>query len=272
MVSEAWLAAPCAEFPNGNAALHRGAVWECADVVGAPSCELPEAEPTSRAEPQILDSVSPCLPVQPLPLFADDDEDHKDDEQEDEPGFIEVVDELTLEGAVDEFELVVAAPGAEADAALADRDEDEREPVAHDPFATLVGALEDTARALGAGEPGVACLRALFGVTRWDAIDAIAAADPGGPAVEALLAGQILVRSETRANAVARASGFTEQVLAWQGILRGETEDFALCAALDEWAADVLARVLGAPARAETIRRELRRRGVAAFGLVANAA
>jgi hypothetical protein len=265
MVSEAWFAAPCAEFPNGNAALHRGAVWECADVVGAPSCEFPEAKLTARADPQIL-SPSLCLPVQPLSLVADDEDD------EDEPGLIEVVDELTLDGAVDEFELAVAAPGAESDAALGDRDEDEREPAAHDPFVTLVGALEDTALALGAGEPGVACLRALFGVTRWDAIDAIAAADPGAPAIEALLAGRILVRSEARANAVARASGFTEQVLAWQGILRGETEDFALCAALDEWAADVLARVLGAPARAETIRRELRRRGVAAFGLVANAA
>ena len=107
MVSEAWFAAPCAEFPNGNAALHRGAVWECADVVGAPSCELPEAEPTSPAEPQILDSVPPCLPVQPLSLLAD----HEDEPQEDEPGLIEVVDELTFDGAVDEFELAVAAPG-----------------------------------------------------------------------------------------------------------------------------------------------------------------
>lgn len=243
MVSEAWFVAPCAEFPNGNAALHRGAVWACADVVGAPSCALPE-----------------------------DDENDQDEAREDQAGLIEIVDELTLDGAVDEFELAAAAPGAEADPAHVDRDEDEREPIAQDPFATLVGALEDTALALGAGEPGVACLRALFGVTRWDAIDAIAAGNPGGPGIEALLAGQILVRSEARANVVARASGFTEQVLAWQGVLRGETEDFALCAALDEWAADVLARVLGAPARAETIRRELRRRGVAAFGLVANAA
>ena len=76
---------------------------------------------------------------------------------------------------------------------------------------------------------------------------------------------------------IRRSSGFTAKVLAWQGILRGESEDFALSDGgalepLDEWAADVLARVLGAPARTDGIRRELRRRGVAAFGLVASAA
>jgi hypothetical protein len=37
---------------------------------------------------------------------------------------------------------------------------------------------------------------------------------------------------------------------------------------LDEWAADLLARLLGAPARATGLRRDLRSRGVAAFGLV----
>jgi hypothetical protein len=61
-------------------------------------------------------------------------------------------------------------------------------------------------------------------------------------------------------------------VLAWQGILRGESEDFGALGPLDEWAADVVARVVGNPARADGIRRELRRRGVAAFGVVADAA
>jgi hypothetical protein len=37
---------------------------------------------------------------------------------------------------------------------------------------------------------------------------------------------------------------------------------------LDEWAADVLARLFGAPDRSAQLRRELRGRGVAAFGLI----
>jgi hypothetical protein len=60
---------------------------------------------------------------------------------------------------------------------------------------------------------------------------------------------------------------------AWRGILCGESEDFSLCATpLDEWAAGALARILDAPHKAGQLRRELRARGVAAFGLVAVAA
>ena len=74
-----------------------------------------------------------------------------------------------------------------------------------------------------------------------------------------------------------RSSPFTAKVVAWQGILRGESEDFSLpdggaLEPLDEWAADVLARVLGSPARADAVRRDVRRRGIAAFGLVSEAA
>ena len=57
--------------------------------------------------------------------------------------------------------------------------------------------------------------------------------------------------------------------LAWRGILLGESEDFSLCSTpLDEWAAGALARILSAPHKAAHLRRELRARGVAAFGLV----
>ena len=64
------------------------------------------------------------------------------------------------------------------------------------------------------------------------------------------------------------------QALAWQGILRGESEDFGACggAMLDEWCAALIAGVLGQSVRADGLKRELRRRGVAAFGLVEQAA
>jgi hypothetical protein len=56
---------------------------------------------------------------------------------------------------------------------------------------------------------------------------------------------------------------------AWRRILRGESEDFSACALpLDEWSATVLASLLGAPAKSAQLRRELRARGVAAFGLL----
>jgi hypothetical protein len=56
---------------------------------------------------------------------------------------------------------------------------------------------------------------------------------------------------------------------AWRAILRGESEDFSKCAAtLDEWAANALASILSAPQKAGQLRRELRARGVAAFGLI----
>ncbi|HEY2511863.1 MAG TPA: hypothetical protein VGI39_13435 [Polyangiaceae bacterium] len=56
---------------------------------------------------------------------------------------------------------------------------------------------------------------------------------------------------------------------AWAAILRGEGEDFSVCGTpLDEWAAATAAGILGAPHKAAQLRRELRARGVAAFGLI----
>ncbi len=169
---------------------------------------------------------------------------------------IEIVDELSFEDAVDDG-LVVAEPaGAGA------------EPAPADPFARLVSSLEEVARGLGARDEGIACLAALFGQTRLDGFN------PGECAAEALVAAGVVARG---ARGFSRSQTFTAKVLAWQGILRGESEDFSLpdggaLDPLDEWAADLVARVVGPPARADLIRRELRRRGIAAFGLVAEAA
>ena len=56
---------------------------------------------------------------------------------------------------------------------------------------------------------------------------------------------------------------------AWQSAFRGDEPDFSVCSAmLDEWSADVLAKLLGKREVMETLRRELRARGVAAFGLL----
>jgi hypothetical protein len=58
---------------------------------------------------------------------------------------------------------------------------------------------------------------------------------------------------------------------AWHGVLGGSETDFSACgdAPLDEWAAGLLAALIGAPGAASELRRELRAHGVAAFGLLA---
>jgi hypothetical protein len=108
------------------------------------------------------------------------------------------------------------------------------EAVAADPFLTLVTVVKDVAVSFGADPSSAAQLDSLLGLQSSD-------------------------------------EAVPPQALAWRGILRGESEDYEACgsASLDEWAADVVARVLGGATRADGIRRELRRRGVAAFGMVA---
>jgi hypothetical protein len=169
---------------------------------------------------------------------------------------IEIVDELSFDDAVDDG-LVAAEPARSTE-----------EPGASDPFTRLVSSLEEVVRGLGAGDEGIACLAALFGQTRLDGFN------PGERAAEALVAAGVVARG---ARGFSRSQTFTATVLAWQGILRGESEDFSLpdggaLEPLDEWAADLLARIVGLPGREEGIRRDLRRRGIAAFGLVAEAA
>jgi len=69
-------------------------------------------------------------------------------------------------------------------------------------------------------------------------------------------------------------AAFLRVVAEWRRVLAGEGGDFSKCGSrtFDEWSADFLARLLGAPARLDWLKRELRQRGVAAFGLVENAA
>jgi hypothetical protein len=164
--------------------------------------------------------------------------------EEDDSGWesVEIVDELTWSDAVDESE----GPGPTAD-----------------PFLRLVAAVEEAACSFGAGNESIHLLRGLLGVTRLDV-----AVDPA--ARSSLLSADILTQSSA---GIVRSDRFTRQVLAWQDILREKSEDFSGCGAatLDEWGADLVARTLGSSQRSDAIRRELRKRGVAAFGLVAAA-
>lgn len=68
----------------------------------------------------------------------------------------------------------------------------------------------------------------------------------------------------------APGSSFVSTAVAWRKVLRGESSDFSDCgtSTLDVWGTDLL-KALGVGAAAGTdVRRELRRRGVAAFGML----
>jgi hypothetical protein len=159
------------------------------------------------------------------------------------------------EPTVAEVALCAREPGPEMDAC---------EPVS-DPFVTLKRWLGEVASAWGASEEVATGLRGLLGETRLEAARLPVAT------VEALIAGKYV---EQTADGIMRTEVLARTVLAWQGVLRGEGDDLAACgrATLDEWSADIVARLLGSPSLATALRRELRQRGVAAFGLVAQAA
>jgi hypothetical protein len=247
--------AACTEFPNDNPALHRGVIWYCATVGAPASCDLPVTAASSavlaieRVHPMDDDALDELSPEAAEPDASDSDayrETATDGETESatdrETETIEIVDELIFEDDADE------TPASAANA---------------DPFLALADTMESAAHAAGASDDDRALLRALLGLTRTASV----ALDPDA---QDRLDPQLAVQGP---NGVIRAETLTRQVLAWQGILRGESEDYAACgsATLDEWAADLVARVLGSAARAGSIRRDLRSRGVAAFGLVAAA-
>jgi hypothetical protein len=129
-------------------------------------------------------------------------------------------------------------------------------PAPDDPFTVLVCMLADVA--IQAGSPNVASLLPglLFDGRLPDTIDA--------DVLDALRAAGLWDGREI-------AGTFVTTTCAWRAILRGTSDDFDACGAamLDEWASDLLAKLLNSPAKATTLRQELRSRGVAAFGLAA---
>ncbi len=240
------MASLAAEFPNDNPDLHEGVIWVCLDVTGAPS---PERRVTVVAALEAEPAPAPQLEAAPEP----------EPEPEPEPAEIEeapparssgifmIADapfEIELEADDDEgivveeitpfddgpIEVVASEPPVEATPVPA---------APEDPFMTFVNALVDVA--IAQGSPFVASQL---------------------PAL--LVDGRLEPGVDVDAAVVKTAR-------AWQGILRGTSEDWDAIggAMLDEWAADLLAHMLGAVDRAQALKRELRARGIAGFGLAA---
>jgi hypothetical protein len=224
--------AACSEFPNDNTALHLGAVWVCEELLG-PVRPIPVV---AEAVVEIEAPVEAEVQVAVDPAVAV--------EAAPEPVTLPTPPVLEADDDSDDIEIVDEIAMDDAIDEMPEPPAASEPPPAEDPFGTLVRLLEDMARGASAGEKAIAILRAILGRERLG--------DDAAP---------------EHATLRAQAAG-------WQALLRNESEDFEACgpSPLDEWSATVLARALGEPSRVDSLRRELRRRGVAAFGLVAEAA
>lgn len=277
------------EFPNDNPELHDGVSWVCLRVTGAATAVREEKAPRapSMTVAEIPEPVVVAVVVEPLvaavevevpaPRISevvailggarrevDDDLDEDDsaivvedlpplDEaalvEGDAASIVEVaaIVEIAPVVAVSVVALVEPEPYVETTTSLP--------PANDDPVTILLCTLVDIA--IAAGSPHVASvLPALLLEGRLDhAMPEDASA--------ALAAADIAFGAEV-------TPAFAAKTRAWAAILRGTSDDFDACggAMLDEWAADLLARLLGNATRAEALRRDLRSRGVAAFGLV----
>ncbi len=236
-----------AEFPNDNPDLHRGVIWMNLEVVGeaSPIPPLPRestgvaakaAEATDAVEVSGAGEASGAVEVtQPAPASPR------------ESG-IRLLEDAKAAGPDDDVSTIVVEE-LEPVGDIAVEGEDSG-------FDRLVAVLSEIAAAEGAPDAAVLA-RALLLEQR---------APPGVPAevAAALEEGRVLAGA-------ALTTEFVNAARAWRAILCGAEGDFSACAGamLDEWAADLLARLLGTPARAPVLRRELRARGVAAFGLAA---
>jgi hypothetical protein len=259
--------AACAEFPNDNPALHEGSIWYCAGVTDAVTSEL-RAAPAVAAPIAVVETEPATEPTPPVCVVNDESEapatlhplspssqarrgcdadSVTDLARDDSPPRLRGGGRggVSLEGDEDDGDDIEIVDELPPDDVFDDAPPPETmPPAAEDPYACLMRVLEQVARDAGAPEATVVTLRTVLGQVRIDA---------GAPADHQRM------RSEA---------------LAWQGILRGESEDFAACGVsmLDDWSALLLATLLGSPGRSDTLKRDLRRHGVAAFGLVDQAA
>jgi hypothetical protein len=257
-----------AEFPNDNPELHAGARWVCLAVTGAPVAVLPERAPRPAlpvvaveepvASMSVVELLTEAIPEARISGIVGLGETSRDELDEDEPIVVEDLPPLdesaTLEGLAPVLELDLTALAAPAPVAPAPSTTI-APPPPDDPWVVFVATLADVA--IGAGSPHVASV--LPGLL-------VEGLLPSLPAdVMKALAEANVVRDD------AVAPAFLARTRAWIGILRGTSDDFDACgtAMLDEWGADLLARLLGQPSRAEALKRDLRARGIAAFGLAA---
>jgi hypothetical protein len=239
------------EFPNDNPAMHRGVIRVCLELTSAPTAE--PVAPVAIEEVEAAPETIVCFPPRSVAPAADDEADAI------EVGPI-VIEELeVVDASVEGAEVAVVFEEAPPVSTITSHESSVLPPCPDDPFTVFVCTLADVA--IGAGSPHVASFLPglMFDGRLPDALDDGA-------------------KSSLRSAGLLDGDGvhpaFVATACAWRAILRGTSDDFSACGSsmLDEWASDLLARLLEAPAKAPTLRQELRSRGVAAFGLVEVAA
>jgi hypothetical protein len=232
------------EFPNDNSEISDGAIWIGAELTGPAKVELPEYEP---------------VPSERFVLFIDDEE--------------EIVD-----GPVDldvhSGALAIAVTHLDASPELEPRLLLEPEPEPEPLTSLLLQPEPDLSMDAGFGHFESTLVAALLaqGATR------SAALVPKLLRLEPLPADglgkdvQLTLQSRGYLDGSARySSKFRELCGAWSAVLRGASQDFAACGTttLDRFGAELLAALLAVPAtRADELRRDLRKAGIAAFGVL----
>ena len=275
------------EFPNDNPELwaHRAPLAALAILLA--EAELAEEEKASdRSEPNDQVDSAPMVAVtEPVSVVEREADRSEPNDQVDsipmavavaEPALVAVekeadrsepndqVDFPPMEAAEEDDPEVEVIEFDEADFAVV---ENESIPPPPEPDLFLVFARTLIEVALAAGAPGrvVEALPGMLGIARLDA------SVLGADAIDALVAADMLARSES--GAVVRSDNFVSTAQAWRATILGEEADFSACTStLDEWSANLVATLANMPQQRETFRRDLRSRGVAAFGLLAPAA
>lgn len=269
---------PSAEFPNDNPLLHDGASWLCESVRG-PATAVVEA--VARPSFSVASSIDAAV-VAPLEeamqavaavtigAYAPAQNEVALDEPAElvasEEAAAAVVDPSRIELVAAVVE-VIAAP--EVEVAEVEAPADERRtptttivPPAPTGFAAFVAALVDIAMAEGATGAAIAICELLErGAVTEDLLEAEVAAG--------LLTSRFVVRAAAGLDA---SEELGTLIRGWRAVL--DHNDFSGCGAttLIEWAAELLAAALGGQGRVSAMQYELRRRGVAAFGMVKKAA
>lgn len=235
------------EFPNDNASISAGAIWVCEQLTG-------------RAKPVL----GPFMPV-PNPSFVlcfEDDDDY-------------------VEAPV---ELVVTSGGVTV--AVADPQLSITSVLAEAPPPATAPELEQPAPSEAAAEPAEPAAFAQFeaalsGLLMSHGASRSAALLPRflrlSPLPAEVLAKDVQLTLQSRGYLDGHArytAKYRELCHAWCAILRGDSQDFGACGTttLDRFGADLLSALLALPAtRADELRRELRKAGIAAFGVLAAA-
>jgi hypothetical protein len=236
------------EFPNDNPELHDGLVWAaptpCAPAL--PTLRLRQSPPVRvlrpdwepRSEPRA--SAVPLVP--PAPEESAPEELAAAEMAPDETALAESAPDETL---LAETVLVETAPVEATESG----------------FEAFVGALSGILIERGATR-AAANVGALLGQRRLgrDAFDA---------GTRKVLVARGLVDGKTGRP----TPEFSVVAHAWREVLDGSSGDLSACGntTLDVWGADLLCALLGARERSDELRRALRQRGVAAFGMLAAA-